>query len=119
MRYLNRILKRYTTAALVRQGLRKEKKVTRRAIIECQDFLAEALGESWHRASREAAAGLVLLRLAREAVLDDYLTDRGWDSVLTCVGDHSQIVRFVSARAMSDIHAWQSNRLEALLAKAA
>ena len=119
MCYLNRIIKRQAVAAMVRQALRKEQKVTRKAIMECQALLEEALGESWHRASREAAAGMVLVRLAKDSALDEVINDRGWDLVLTFVGDHSRLVAQISPRAMQDIHAWQSARLEALLAHAA
>ena len=119
MQYINRILKRYATATLVSQGLRREQKVTRRAIMQCHDLLSDALGQSWQRASREAAAGMVLVLLARESELDDFFNDRGWEMVLTSVGDHSRMVMDISPRTMSDIRAWQATRLEALLAKAA
>ena len=119
MQYINRILKRYATATLVSQGLRREQKVTRRAIMQAQDLLAAALGRGWRRASREAAAGMVLVLLARSAELGDFANEYGWELVLTAVGDHSRTVMEISPRAMPDLRAWQAARLEALLAKAA
>lgn len=119
MQALIKFLQRQMTAALVRRALRKELKLSRKAIMDCQALLTDALGVSWQLTSREAAAGLVLVRLAKDAPLDDYLNDLGWDLVLTAVGDHSRLVRQISSRAMADIHAWQSARLDLLLAKAA
>ena len=119
MQFMINFLQRQLTAALVRQALRKDVKLSRKAIMDCQKLLTEALGVSWQLTSREAAAGLVLIRLAKDATLEDYLNDRGWDLVLTAVGDHSRLVTQVSSRAMADIHAWQSARLDLLLAKAA
>ena len=119
MQFLIKFLQRQMTAALVRQALRKELKPGRKAIMDCQALLTDALGPSWQATSREAAAGLILVRLAKDAALEDYLNDFGWDLVLTAVGDHSRLVTQVSPRAMADIHAWQSARLEQLLARAA
>jgi hypothetical protein len=119
MQFLSRFLKRQINAALVRRALNKHRKVSRKAILEAQVLLEEALGRDWQRTSREAAAGLVLIRLAKDAALEDYLNDLGWDLVLTAVGDHSRLVTQISLRAMADIHAWQSARLDLLLAKAA
>ena len=119
MNFLNRFFRQFAIAALVRQALRKEQKLTRKAIMNCQALLADALGESWHRSSREAAAGMVLVRLAKDAALEDCINDRGWDLVLTAVGDHSRLVTQISPRAMADIYAWQSVRLDLLLARAA
>ena len=119
MELLHRILRRQAIAIMVRRALRTEPGVTRRAIMQAQDLLADALGRSWQRASREAAAGMVLVWLARQSELDDYVNERGWELILTSVGDHSRIVMDISPRAMPDLRAWQAVRLEALLAKAA
>ena len=119
MKFLSRIFRRQAIAIMVREALRAQSGVTRRAIMQCHDLLSDALGQSWQRASREAAAGMVLVRLARDSELDDFVNERGWEMVLTSVGDHSRTIMDISPRAMSDLRAWQATRLEALLAKAA
>ena len=119
MQILHRIFRRQTIAIMVRQALRDEPRVSRKAIMQGQDLLAAALGASWQSASRESAAGMVLVLLARNSELEDFVNERGWELVLTSVGDHSRVVMDISPRAMSDIRAWQTTRLEALLAKAA
>lgn len=119
MKYLHRIFKRHATAALVKRALREDRDVSFKTIMACLHLLAGALGESWHRVSREAAAGMVLVMLAKEAALGDYVNEFGWELVLTFVGEHADIVRYVSPRARTDIDAYQTARLETLLAQAA
>ena len=119
MKFLSRLFRRQAIAIMARQALSAQSGVSRRAIMQAQDLLAAALGRGWRRASREAAAGMVLVLLARSAELGDFANEYGWELVLTAVGDHSRTVMEISPRAMPDLRAWQAARLEALLAKAA
>ena len=108
MQFLERIFKRQATARLI----------DHKAIVDCIDLLAGA-HENWSDVSREAAAGMVLVMLAKNARLGDYVNDTGWELVLTFIGDHPEIVDYVSPRAMTDIGARQLTRHDGLLARAA
>jgi hypothetical protein len=116
MKYLRRIFNRRATAELVKRALREDRYVSFKAITACLDLLAGALGRNWYRASREAAAGMVLVMLAKEAKLGDYVNDLGWNLVLTFVGENAEIVRYLSPRAMTEISARQAVQPGALLA---
>lgn len=119
MKFIHRILKRQAAATLVRQALCAERKVNRKAIMECIDLLAGAHGENWSRVSREAAAGMALVMLAKQATLGAYVNDSGWELVPTFIDDHPEIARYVSPRAMRDIDVRQATRLDRLPAEAA
>jgi hypothetical protein len=119
MKILDMLFRRNTVAALARQGLLAERPAGRKPISGSLQLIAGALGDSWKQLSCEAAAGMVLVALAKDSKLQSCLNDRGWELVLTFVGERPELVRHLSPRALADVDAYQAKRLGALLASAA
>ena len=119
MKILQNLFKRNTVAALARQGLIAEQQTRSGPITGILQLLAGALGESWKQLSCEAAAGMVLVALAKDSKLQSYLNDKGWELVLTFVGEQPEFTRHLSPRALRDVGAYQAKRLGAVLVQAA
>ena len=119
MKMLKNLFKRRAAATLVRQGLRDEYQASRKTIMDSLELFSGALGDSWSEVSREAAAGMVLVALAKNASLGSYVNATGWQLVLAFIGDHPQLVRYVSPRAIADIGAYRASSIETPLAQAA
>ena len=103
MKLLEKMFKGQAAAALVKRGLCDGCQMTRKAIMDSLQLLAGALGDSWQRVSREAAAGMVLVSLAKNASLASYLNATGWQLVMAFIGDHPDLARNLSPRALAEI----------------
>ena len=119
MKMIRNLFKRHAATALVKQGLKHDVMANRKSITDCLHLLAGAMGESWNRVTREAAAGMALVALNKNSALQESLNDIGWELVLTFLGDHPEYVRHLSSRALGDIDTYQSRRLGCLLARPA
>jgi hypothetical protein len=108
MKLLEKMFKGQAAAALVKQGLCDGCQMTRSAIMNSLQLLAGALGDSWQRVSREAAAGMVLVMLAKNKSLASYLNSTGWQLVMAFVSDHPELARNLSPRALADIGIYRS-----------
>jgi len=119
MKLLRNLFKKRAAADLVSQGLRSEYQPPREVIMDSLQLFSGALGDSWHEVSREAAAGMVLLALAKNSSLEHYVNATGWNLVLAFAGDHPELFRFVSPRAVADIGAYRAAGVQPVLARAA
>ena len=65
MNFLNRISKSASTAKLVEDGLVNNEIATRKEILDCVFLVADVMREKWKSMTRETAAGVVLIVLAK------------------------------------------------------
>jgi hypothetical protein len=119
MKLLTNMYKKHAAAALVKQGLRDERQASREAITDSLELFCGSLGDSWDEVSPEAAAGMVLVALAKNSSLAHYVNACGWRLVLAFVGDQPDLVRYVSPRAMADIGTYRAAGIGGLGAQAA
>ena len=114
MKLLTNMYKKHAAAGLVRQGLRDQRQASREAITDSLELFCGSLGDSWDEVSPEAAAGMVLVALAKNSSLAHYVNACGWRLVLAFVGDQPELLRFVSPRAMADIGAYRAGGIGGL-----
>jgi hypothetical protein len=107
MKPLQRLTSKSGSATLVRNGLAREESVSYRQIRGCISRLAGNLGATWKSASNEAAAGMVLLMLARNVDLGQYLNSNGWKLVVSFVTANPEIARNLSPRTIGEIFCYQ------------
>jgi len=119
MKLLKNLFKKHAVADLVRQGLRGEFQMPRETIMDSLQLFSGALGDSWREVSREAAAGMVLVALAKNSSLQHCINATGWKLVLAFVGNQPELFRFVSPRAIADIRAYRTAGADTLIAPAA
>ena len=108
MKLLAKLFKKTAATTLVRQGLRDERQPSQEAITDSLELFSGSLGDSWDEVSPEAAAGMVLVALAKNSSLAHYVNACGWRLVLAFVGDQPDLLRYVSPRAMADICAYRA-----------
>ena len=75
---------------------------------DCIFLLANALGDPWKQVSKEAAAGMVLVVLAKNAELRQYLNGKGWRLVLNFVNSNPDLARNLSPRTLGEIFTYQA-----------
>ena len=107
MKIFDRINKKSNAARLVKGGLANENTASFKQIMDCIYLLANGLGETWKSASKEAAAGMVLIALAKNAELKSYLNNNGWKLVVSFVRSNPNIAKALSPRTMSEIFSYQ------------
>lgn len=110
MKFLVNLRKNSVAADLVKQGLANAQSVSTRRIRDCILLLANGLGETWKSASKEAAAGMALVALAKNAELGSFLNSRGWKLVISFITANPEIARNISPRTLGEIFAHQQNR---------
>jgi hypothetical protein len=115
MKFFNNINKKSNAATLVKHGLANEETASVKQITDCIFLLANGLGETWKTASKEAAAGMVLVMLAKNIELKNYLNNNGWKLVLSFVSTNPKIARGISPRTMSQIFAYQATANQPML----
>ena len=116
MNLFNNFYKKTTAAMLVKEGLADEATASSKQIKDCIVLLANGLGETWKTASKEAAAGMVLVALAKNDALKNYLNNNGWNLVLTFVHANPKIAKAISPRTMGEIFSYQASAPQAMLA---
>ena len=116
MNLFNNFYKKTTAATLVKQGLANQATASSKQIKDCIVLLANGLGETWKSASKEAAAGMVLVALAKNDALKNYLNNSGWDLVLNFVYSNPKIAKAISPRTMGEIFSYQASAPRAMLA---
>ena len=107
MKFFGSREKKTHAAALVKRGLANEKLANCKQIMDCILFLANGLGETWKSASKEAAAGMVLVVLAKNAELKNFLNSNGWNLVVSFVRANPHIAKDLSPRTMGEIFSYQ------------
>jgi len=115
MKFFNNINKKSNAATLVRYGLANENTASIKQIKDCIYLLANGLGETWKTASKESVAGMVLVVLAKNIELKNYLNSNGWKLVLSFVSSNPMIARDISPRTLSQIFAYQSSAQQPML----
>jgi hypothetical protein len=115
MKFFNNINKKSNAALLVKHGLANEDTASFKQIRDCIYLLANGLGETWKMASKEAAAGMVLVALAKNIELSNYLNNTGWKLVLSFVYANPTIAKDISPRTMGEIFAYQATAQEPML----
>jgi hypothetical protein len=101
-------------AKLARTGIAQQESVSLEQIRRSISLLTRSLGETWESESKEAAAGMLLVALANNSDLRQYLNDIGWRLVERFVTAHPEIASNISPRVVGDIFAYQhSSRTQA------
>jgi hypothetical protein len=93
---------------MARKGLAQKESVSLGQIRESISLLARALGETWTSTSREAAAGMLLVVMAKNTDLRQYLNGNGWRLVARFVTANPEIASNISPRTMGEIFAYQT-----------
>jgi len=115
-KYMN---KKDSTATLVRQGMVNNESASIKEIADCIFLMANATGDAWKSASKEATAGMVLIVLAKNVELKNYLNATGWKLVLNFVKSSPTIARDLSPRTMGEIFSYQLTSKEPMRASLA
>ena len=109
MNYFNNINKKGATTELVKNGLVDQNTVSGKEIRDIIYLLECALGETWDNTTRQAAAGMVLMSLAKNRALNQVLNSSGWNLVLTLLQSTPRIERDISSGRRAEIHHYQAS----------
>jgi len=115
MKFFKNFNKKSSATTLVREGMVNQESVTIKEITDCVFLLAHNTGEAWKSASKEAAAGMVLIVLAKNFELKNYLNATGWNLVLSFVKSSPDIARGLSPRTIDEIFSYQLAAREPML----
>ena len=115
MKFFDRINKKSNAARLVKGGLANENTTSFKQIMDCIYLLANGLGETWKTASKEAAAGMVLVALAKNIELRNYLNSNGWQLVLNFIRANPTIAKDLSPRTRDEILTYQATAQQPIL----
>ncbi|MCP4874556.1 MAG: hypothetical protein GY896_03650 [Gammaproteobacteria bacterium] len=107
MNFFKNINKGTSAATLVKKGLVNEDTVTMKEIMNCIFLVADGTRETWKYVSKEAAAGMVLVILLKDTMLENYLNAAGWDLVLTFVKSNPKIAKDISQRTWAEINSYR------------
>jgi len=108
MNFLNNINKSATTARLVENGLANGEAVTREEILDCVFLVADVMREKWKSMTRETAAGIVLVALAKNAMLKDYVNATGWALVSNLIKTNPEFAKDMAAGTIMEINSYQA-----------
>lgn len=107
MNFLNNINKSASTAKLVENGLVNEEAVSRKEILDCVFLVADVMREKWKSMTRETAAGIVLVALAKNAMLKDYINSAGWDLVSNLIKTNPEFAKDIAAGTLAEINSYR------------
>jgi len=113
MSFFDNFNKTSAAADLVRSGLANREAINSKQIRDCIYLLENALGETWKKASKQAAAGLVLIALARNVALKQFLNGCGWSLVMSLVQTNPAITRDLASGKRAEIQSYQSGLVAA------
>ena len=108
MNFFKNINKSHSTAMLVENGLVSEQAITREEILDCVFIVADVMGETWKTMTRETAAGLVLVVLAKNAKLKDYINAIGWGLVLNLIKTNPELAIDMAPETLAEINLYQA-----------
>lgn len=108
MIFFNNLNKKGATTELVKSGLAKQDAVSGQEIRDIIYLLECSLGDTWKNTTRQAAAGMVLMSLAKDRALNQVLNSCGWNLVLTLVQSTPNIERDISSGKRDEIYRYQS-----------
>ena len=108
MNFFKNIFKSDSTAMLVENGLVSEQAITEKEILDCIFIVADVMRETWQTMTRETAAGMVLVVLAKNAKLKDYINAIGWGLVLNLIKTNPEIADDIAPETLADINLYQA-----------
>ena len=108
MNFFKNINKSDSTAMLVENGLVSEQAISREEILDCVFIVADVMRETWQTMTRETAAGMVLVVLAKNAKLKDYINAIGWGLVLNLIKTNPEIADDIAPETLADINLYQA-----------
>jgi hypothetical protein len=108
MNFLNKISKSASTAKLVEDGLVNNEVATRKEILDCVFLVADVMREKWKTMTRETAAGIVLVVLAKNAVLKDYINVTGWALVSNLIKSNPEFAKDMATGTITEIKSYQA-----------
>jgi len=108
MNLFKNINKKSRTAMLVKNGLVSAEIKTSKEILDCIFIVADVLGETWKTASKEIAAGIVLVVLAKNVMLKDYINAAGWDLVLNLIKTNPEFAKDIAPGTLAEINMYQA-----------
>ena len=108
MNFLKNINNSATTARLIENGLANGEAVTRKEILDCEFLVADVMREKWNSMTRETAAGIVLVVLAKNTRLKDYINAAGWHLVSNLVKTNPEFAKDMAAGALAEINSYQA-----------
>ncbi len=108
MNFFKNINKSDSTAILVENGLVSEQAMTREEILDCVFLVADVMRETWQTMTRETAAGMVLVILAKNARLKDYINAAGWDLVLNLIKTNPELAKDMAPETLAEINMYQA-----------
>ena len=115
MKLFKNLNKKSSATTLAREGMVNQESITIKEIADCVYLLANNTGEAWKNASKEAAAGMALIVLAKNLDLKNYLNATGWNLVLSFVTSTPDIAKDLSPRTIGEIFSYQLAAREPLL----
>jgi hypothetical protein len=110
--FFKRMNKKATTASLVENGLNDEKAITRKEIQDCVFIVADVMSEIWKTASKETAAGIVLVVLAKNSMLKDTINATGWNLVSNLFKTNPEFAADISSGTLAEINRYQASGFE-------
>ncbi len=108
MNFFKNINKSDSTAILVENGLVSEQAMTREEILDCVFLVADVMRETWQTMTRETAAGMVLVILAKNARLKDYINAAGWDLVLNLIKTNPELAIDMAPETLAEINLYRA-----------
>ena len=108
MNFFKNIFKSDSTAMLVENGLVCEQAITEKEILDCVFIVADVMRETWQTMTRETAAGMVLVVLAKNARLKDYINAAGWDLVLNLIKTNPELADDIASETLAEINLYQA-----------
>ncbi len=93
---------------LVENGLVSEQAITREEILDCVFLVADVMRETWQTMTREIAAGMVLVVLAKNVKLRDYINADGWDLVLNLIKTNPELASNIAPETLAEINLYQA-----------
>ncbi len=107
MNFFNNINKSASTAQLVEKGLVNKEVATKKEILNCVFLVADIMREKWKTMTKESAAGIVLVVLAKNVLLKDYINATGWALVSNLIKTNPEIAKDIAAGALTEISSYQ------------
>ena len=108
MNFFKNLNKSITTARLVESGLVNGETVTRKEILDCEFLVADVMREKWKTISKETAAGIVLVVLAKNALLKEFINAAGWELVSNLVKTNPEFAKDMAAGTLAEISLYQA-----------
>ncbi len=108
MNFFKNMNKSTATARLVEIGLANGEAVTRKEILDCEFLVADVMREKWKTMTKETAAGMVLVVLAKNAMLKDYINAAGWELASNLIKTNPELAKDIAPGTLAEISLYQA-----------